>query len=204
METNPPLRRLSSDERRAQLLRVALDLFAEHGYHATRFSQIIERADVARGTFYQYFDGKKEIFDQLLEQLLEQMTARVIPISTADPSQIAAAVRANVEALCRTAQENLPMARVLLEQAVGLSDAGRDQLRAFYKRVLDRLELAVATGQALGIIRGGDPAIISVCLLGMVKESLYQQIIGTRSFSVEKVVDEILVSIERGMLSPSR
>ena len=96
------------------------------------------------------------------------------------------------------------MARVLLEQAVGLSDAGRDQLRAFYKRVLDRLELAVATGQALGIIRGGDPAIISVCLLGMVKESLYQQIIGTRSFSVEKVVDEILVSIERGMLSPSR
>jgi hypothetical protein len=34
---------------------------------------------------------------------------------------MARAVRANIESLCRTLQENLPMGRVLLEQAVGLS-----------------------------------------------------------------------------------
>jgi AcrR family transcriptional regulator len=49
----PTPRRMSSDARRRQLLEVALELFAERGYHATSISHMIERADVARGTFYQ-------------------------------------------------------------------------------------------------------------------------------------------------------
>lgn len=43
--------RMSPDARRAQLLGVALDLFAERGYHATSITHIIEKASVARGTF---------------------------------------------------------------------------------------------------------------------------------------------------------
>jgi TetR/AcrR family fatty acid metabolism transcriptional regulator len=192
--------RLPREERRAQLLRVALDLFAEHGYHATSIGQIIERADVARGTFYQYFRGKQEIFDQLLNQLFDQVTAKVEPIRITNAAEIAAAVRANVEALCRTLDENLPMARVLLEQAVGLNEAGREQMRAFYGRVLDRIERALVVGQQLGIVRSGDPSLIAICLLGMVKEALYQQIVGTRSFDVDHVVDEIFECAQRGVL----
>ena len=100
-------------------------------------------ASVARGTFYQYFRSKKEIFDDLLDQLFDQVTAAVAPIAIAAPEQMAVAVRANIEGLCRRLQENLPMGRVLLEQAVGINEAGREQLRAFYKRVLDRIEPVV-------------------------------------------------------------
>jgi AcrR family transcriptional regulator len=198
----PPMRprRMSPDARRAQLLNVALELFAARGYHATSISHIIDKADVARGTFYQYFRSKREIFDSLLDQLFTEVSASVAPTAIAAPETMARAIRANIESLCRTLQENLPMGRVLLEQAVGLDESGREQLREFYQRVLDRIESAVTVGQRLGVVRGGDPTLIAVFLLAMVKESLYQQIIGSRSFSVGRLVDEIFESVQHGML----
>lgn len=192
--------RMSPDARRAQLLAVALNLFAERGYHATSITHIIEKASVARGTFYQYFRSKQEIFDDLLDQLFEQVSSAVSPIAIASPEQIAVAVRANIEGLCRRLQENLPMGRVLLEQAVGINEAGREQLRAFYQRVLDRIERAVSVGQKLGVVRRGDPGLIAIFLLAMVKESLYQQILGTRTFKVEQLVTEIFESVQQGVL----
>jgi AcrR family transcriptional regulator len=191
---------MSPDARRAQLLDVALELFAARGYHATSINHIIEKASVARGTFYQYFKSKREIFDSLLDQLFAKVNASVAPIAIAAPEAMARAIRSNIESLCSTLQENLPMGRVLLEQAVGVDDAGRAQLREFYLRVLERLERAVTVGQRLGVVRTGDPSLIAVFLLAMVKESLYQQIIGTRSFPVTKLVDEIFESVESGVL----
>ena len=193
-------RRMSADARRAQLLEVALELFGARGYHATSINHIIEKASVARGTFYQYFKSKREIFDSLLDQLFAEVNSSVSPIAIAAPETMARAIRANIESLCRTLQENLPMGRVLLEQAVGVDDAGREQLREFYLRVLERLERAVTVGQHLGVVRAGDPSLIAVFLLAMVKESLYQQIIGTRSFPVVKLVDEIFESVQHGVL----
>ncbi|WP_239572307.1 TetR/AcrR family transcriptional regulator [Streptomyces sp. G44] len=39
----------------------ALSLFAEQGYEGTTIDQIAERADVARGTFFNYFQRKEDI-----------------------------------------------------------------------------------------------------------------------------------------------
>ncbi|HVV17674.1 MAG TPA: TetR/AcrR family transcriptional regulator [Polyangia bacterium] len=193
-------RRMSPDARRAQLLEVALDLFAARGYHATSISHIIEKASVARGTFYQYFRSKKEIFDSLLDQLFEQVTSAVAPIAIDTPEHIAIAIRGNIEALCRRLQDNLPMGRILLEQAVGVNETGREQLREFYVRVLERIERAVTVGQKLGVVRRGDAGLIAVFLLAMVKESLYQQILGTRALGVGRLVDEIFETVQQGVL----
>jgi len=193
---------MSREDRKKQLLAVALDLFAANGYHATSIDQIIQKASVARGTFYLHFGSKKEIFDQLLDQLFEQVTASISPIRIGTPAAMTAAVHANIEALYRTLQENLPMGRVLLEQAVGLNEVGREQLRGFYARVLDRIERAVTVGQQLGLVRDGEASLIAVCLLGMVKESLYQHTIGTRSFSPDQGASEVFACIQRGVLVP--
>lgn len=191
---------MSPDARRAQLLAVALDLFAARGYHATSISHIIEKASVARGTFYQYFRSKKEIFDSLLDQLFEQVTSAVAPIAIDTPEHIAIAIRGNIESLCQRLQDNLPMGRILLEQAVGVNETGREQLRDFYVRVLDRIERAVTVGQKLGVVRRGDAGLIAVFLLAMVKESLYQQILGTRALGVGRLVDEIFETVQQGVL----
>ncbi|MEU7482171.1 TetR/AcrR family transcriptional regulator [Lentzea sp. NPDC042327] len=44
-----------------RLYTAALDLFTEQGYDETSIEDITERADVARGTFFNYFEKKEEV-----------------------------------------------------------------------------------------------------------------------------------------------
>jgi AcrR family transcriptional regulator len=44
-----------------RLYTAALELFAEQGYEKTTIDQIAERADVARGTFFNYFQRKEDL-----------------------------------------------------------------------------------------------------------------------------------------------
>lgn len=54
---------------RERLLAAAEDVFAELGYHDASIVKITDTAGVAMGTFYLYFRGKQEIFDELLRDL---------------------------------------------------------------------------------------------------------------------------------------
>jgi AcrR family transcriptional regulator len=54
---------------RQRLLEAAEQVFAQVGYHDASIVKITEAAGVAMGTFYLYFRGKKEIFDELLLDL---------------------------------------------------------------------------------------------------------------------------------------
>jgi AcrR family transcriptional regulator len=74
--TNPaPLKtpngRLPRTARRAQLLHVALEVFAESGYHAASMDEIADRAGVSKPVLYQHFPGKLDLYLALLESSVE-------------------------------------------------------------------------------------------------------------------------------------
>lgn len=58
LETTEPL----SPEKQEQILRGAAAVFAEDGYDGASMSRIAARAGVSKGTLYNYFDGKAEMF----------------------------------------------------------------------------------------------------------------------------------------------
>jgi AcrR family transcriptional regulator len=61
-----PNGRLPRTARRAQLLHVALDVFAESGYHAASMDEIADRAGVSKPVLYQHFPGKLDLYLALL------------------------------------------------------------------------------------------------------------------------------------------
>ena len=52
-------------DRRKQILKAAVDVFAERGFHRTRVSDIAKKADVAYGLIYHYFDSKDDVLDSV-------------------------------------------------------------------------------------------------------------------------------------------
>ena len=58
--------KISTDERRTQILDTAAKLFIEKGYYETSVSNIVKECGVAQGTFYYYFKTKEEIFDEVV------------------------------------------------------------------------------------------------------------------------------------------
>jgi AcrR family transcriptional regulator len=69
----PPARQRRSIHKRTQLIKAALDLFAEQGYAATSVDAIAKRANLAVGTFYQHFESKRQLLLALMDQLVGRL-----------------------------------------------------------------------------------------------------------------------------------
>jgi len=90
----PP--RLSRRERRKIATREALitaaqEVIAVKGVYLTVIEEITERADVAKGSFYQYFRNRDELLDVLLTRRLEELRMHIE--ATPSPGTFAACVR---------------------------------------------------------------------------------------------------------------
>jgi AcrR family transcriptional regulator len=67
-----------------RILRAALDVFAEVGYHACRVERITAVSGCSRPAFYQYFSSKEEVFRHLAGQLaraLSDITDQLPPVT---------------------------------------------------------------------------------------------------------------------------
>ncbi len=54
---------------RKRLMREGLMLFSTRGLEKTTVADIVDKSEVARGTFYNYFPDTQSLFDALIEQL---------------------------------------------------------------------------------------------------------------------------------------
>jgi AcrR family transcriptional regulator len=59
--------RLPRDERRAQLLTAALEVFTAAGYHAAAMDEIADRAGVSKPVLYQHFPSKLDLYLAVLD-----------------------------------------------------------------------------------------------------------------------------------------
>lgn len=56
-------------ENRQKLLHAAADVVGQYGYAEASVARIVERAGLAQGTFYLYFESRQHLFDQLLPEV---------------------------------------------------------------------------------------------------------------------------------------
>lgn len=60
-------------QKRERLLNKAYELFTAKGFTNTSISDIVENADVAKGTFYLYFKDKYDLKDKLVEYKTQEL-----------------------------------------------------------------------------------------------------------------------------------
>lgn len=59
-------------EKQQMIEDVAFIEFAEYGYDNASVNRIVEQCKIAKGSFYQYFDDKKDLFLHLVERISEK------------------------------------------------------------------------------------------------------------------------------------
>lgn len=60
------------EEVKARVILAALDVFSQHGYHKAKMEEIAEKAAVSKGTLYNQFAGKEDLFRGITEYLLKE------------------------------------------------------------------------------------------------------------------------------------
>lgn len=149
---------------RATLIEAAGKVFAERGYHDTTIGDITSAADVAHGTFYTYFDSKRDLFIEVVEALVQDFRneARTIPRAGADPySRIERANRGYLRAYARNAA-----LMGVLEQ-VAMVDADLREVRLKSRKFwVQRAHSQIEQWQAEGLARADVDAEYAANALG--------------------------------------
>jgi len=68
-----------SEKKRNLIEDKALNEFAEHGFNNASINRIVEKADIAKGSFYQYFEDKGDLYKHILTRIGEEKLAYITP-----------------------------------------------------------------------------------------------------------------------------
>ncbi|MBX6771076.1 MAG: TetR/AcrR family transcriptional regulator [Chloroflexi bacterium] len=151
-------RNTDSEERRAQILRAALEVFATRGYTNATISDIAQQAGLAHGTVYLYFRGKEEIFQSLVTSFTHQLLTEIGAHDNRDGEPGALAddlYRMFSTGLALCAQARCVTAVLLREyilQGPELAGGMRDLEQEFIARLSERLSRAIERGEIRHIV----------------------------------------------------
>lgn len=67
-------------EIRRKILSSALAEFAEHGFARSQMRRIAQGADISTSNIYRYFDGKEEIFAEIVRTVHTQVSALILSV----------------------------------------------------------------------------------------------------------------------------
>lgn len=151
--------------RRSEILVVARDLFSRQGYARTSMNQIAERAGIAHGTIYFYFDSKLAVADALVNGYVRSV-CDILEKSLSDtigPEQI----RTCVHNVVLYASRNADIIRLMDIRCT----LGMDNIREpdASKRLEKILVAAITRGISRGRMREYDPLMAARMVTGIVE-----------------------------------
>jgi AcrR family transcriptional regulator len=178
--------------RRAQVLRHAKRIFARKGYHRTNVADIIARARIARGTFYLYFQNKKDLFEELLAQVLTELSRRIQRLRADEPDPVNQ-LRDNLKRVMNFVLAERELTDILLNHSVGFDRDLDLRILEFYQRIADAIQRSLDLGVQMNLVRPCDTRIAAYCILGGIKEVVGQIARRRpRASEIDSLVEEIL------------
>lgn len=155
-------RRLTAGARRQEILAAAKSAFGSHGYHATTTRDIAAAADVSEALLYQHFDGKRQLFDAVVNAAADDLERR-IALATGGDDPLPQALVAFFEFV----EEEAALYRVFFRQALQADPAFEHLYAELSGRLLD---LVGASLDRQGLISGERAEVVAHALGGMVGE----------------------------------
>lgn len=155
---------------RDKLLLAAKTVFTERGWALSTVDEIVKLAGVSRGSFYVYFDNKRDVFERLWLGVLDDLYERAAARRPGDT--IFARLESGNRAFLEVWERETGLMRTVME---ALDDPGiRAMLNAMRLRFIERTTQALARHREQGITHDIDPALAGAALAGMVDTMAYR------------------------------
>lgn len=145
-----------------RLLEAAALEFGERGYHDAAITGITQRAGVALGTFYTYFESKEELFRALVRDMSQTTRQHVAEAARGAPDRLTAE-RLGLEAFIAFVRKHRELYRIIEEAQFVAPDVYREHYLTF----ADGYRRNLAAARARGEITEGDDEPRAWAMIGM-------------------------------------
>ena len=163
--------RMAGEERRLQILEVAVSLFSERGFRGTTTKEIAQAAGVSEAMVFRHFATKQELYAAILDHKAcagdrfepEEMAADAI--QRKDDRAVFAALALGA---LNHHEKDPDFQRLLLHSALEKHELAQMFFDEFVRRVYEFLGSYIRERQREGALIEMDPAIVVRCFIGMV------------------------------------
>jgi TetR/AcrR family fatty acid metabolism transcriptional regulator len=185
-------RALAISDKRAAILRAAINVFARNGYFNSKVADIAREAGVADGTVYLYFKSKEEIlhsiFDRSVEEALGAARERVKQI--VDP-------REKLRQIALLHLERLgadrDLAVVFQVELRGSTKFMEEFSAAGFAEYLALIRSTFEEGQRAGLFRAElNARVVAKILFGALDEMATNWILSKRRYKLAPMADQVL------------
>ncbi|MFP3920582.1 MAG: TetR/AcrR family transcriptional regulator [Dichotomicrobium sp.] len=135
------------------ILTAALDEFVENGFADARLDSIAERAGVAKGTIYLYFDRKETLFEEAVRAVIGPMITHFETLAAAPQGDAEAILRQMLQTFYREIISD-PKKRNLLRLIISQGPRFPQLLRFYHDEVVSRGMGALKRVLIYGVERG--------------------------------------------------
>ncbi len=166
------------ESRLRQIQEIAAELFYKKGYAETSLDEIARRAEISKATIYLYFKSKDDLYYQIVEPALAELSRRLIKIAedTEEPAEMT--VRKIIDAT-RDVFFNDPGSYHLVSHYRAaefkrlLPKNRLDNLKSLMRSNFHQMEQAVQKGIDQGIFHNVDAKLVSIilwnCFMGVIQ-----------------------------------
>jgi len=191
---------VDKQKKRQEIMQAAVAIFSRTGYHRAKIKDIADEAGVGKGTVYEYFKTKEDLFLQAGDFLF----AQYVEVQKASMDQVADP-RERIRTLVATTLENAVIWTGMMYLTIDIwSEMDRkgkeDKLRSLMKNMLTRMidifSHYIREGQTQGAFRQLDPRLISHITLASLDGLVFQLLINRDAFdtnTMSNVLAEVLL-----------
>jgi AcrR family transcriptional regulator len=173
---NAPKSATFPDERRDQIKRAALKLFAKRGIDGTKMSTIATEAGISQGLSYRYFSSKEVIFTLLVQEALEEAQAAIRNVR-----HLPGSPKEQLKTFTQNMLDESHKHYFLLIQHAQTSEEVPVQAKQMIEQyspndTIDHLVPIIINGQQIGEFREGDPHKLLFLYLSVITGLMLQDI----------------------------
>ncbi|TFH41071.1 MAG: TetR/AcrR family transcriptional regulator [Chrysiogenales bacterium] len=148
---------MKADVRKTMILEYAKRLFSRKGYYDTQISDIVDEAKIARGTVYQYFKNKDDIFITLIRNYYNEWERTIslemhkIDLTSISPRDY---FFFRVHNTLKFLANDPDLCNIVLRMGIGLSGELESSIKRFERKIhnliISDLDLGIRNGHVPG------------------------------------------------------
>lgn len=157
---------LVTKNKRELIITAGIQVFSKKGYHHTKMEDIAVAAGIGKGTIYEYFSSKLQLFQEIMEASLQQYH-KSISIEKISQMSMEERIQMITEGHFRFSQQNMELSRILFWDTEIIDEELKEWFYSKRKEKEGILQNLVEEGIRRGELREVDAQLVTLMIGGI-------------------------------------
>ncbi|MDY6797024.1 MAG: TetR/AcrR family transcriptional regulator [Actinomycetota bacterium] len=179
-------------DKRADIVNAGIRIFSQKGFQHCSVEDILKEANVARATFYSYFDSKKDLFVELVDSILNTMyeiVRRELEEMPNSLDELQARAKQTILEVFEFFQDNLDFAAIYIQEVMGLNPEIDFKIIEWQDRTSNVLKGLLQKGIDQGFFRPIDVEVVARIVSGAPQHVGITQFLYTDQVDIPRFAD---------------